>query len=101
MRIIQLIFDGDRCAWPCKDRFSHFGRDFWVHVWIVSKNQPGVCWKTSCRSVNQPGRRAERLAINPATKPALNPASMLTTVTFAAQLLSIPRSGARPPKLAP
>lgn len=42
-----------------------------------------------------------RCAINPATNPALKPASMFTTVTFAAQLLSIPRSGARPPKLAP
>jgi hypothetical protein len=31
----------------------------------------------------------------------MNPASMLTTVTFAAQLLSMPKSAANPPRLAP
>jgi len=40
-------------------------------------------------------------AISPATYPALNPASMFTTVTFDAQLLSIPSNAATPPKLAP
>jgi hypothetical protein len=41
--------------------------------------------------------RFMRLAANPAPKPL----SILTTVTPAAQELSIPRSAARPPKLAP
>ena len=40
-------------------------------------------------------------AISPATYPPLNPASIFTTVTFAAQLLSMPRRAAMPPKLAP
>ena len=40
-------------------------------------------------------------AIRPATYPPLNPASMFTTVTFDAQLLSIPNNAATPPKLAP
>jgi hypothetical protein len=45
--------------------------------------------------------RATRCAINPATYPPLKPASMFTTVTFEAQLFSIPSNAATPPKLAP
>ena len=40
-------------------------------------------------------------AIRPARKPALKPASMLTTQTFEAQLLSIPSKAANPPNAAP
>jgi hypothetical protein len=36
-----------------------------------------------------------------AEQPAPNPLSMLTTVTPVAQLVIIPNSAARPPKLAP
>ena len=42
-----------------------------------------------------------RRAISPATCPPLKPASILTATTFEAQLLSMPRSAASPPKLAP
>ena len=40
-------------------------------------------------------------AINPATYPPLNPASIFTTTTFEEQLLSMPNRAAMPPKLAP
>jgi hypothetical protein len=46
-------------------------------------------------------RAAVRRAIIPATYAALKPASMFTTHTLAAQLLSIANSAATPPKLAP
>ena len=40
-------------------------------------------------------------AISPATQPALNPASILTTATLDAQELSMPSRAERPPKFAP
>ena len=49
--------------------------------------------------VSLPGR--ERSAMTPAAYPAPNPLSMFTTVTPAAQELSIARRAARPPKEAP
>src|SRR5215471_13522910 len=57
---------------------------------------------SSPRSPREPHRPAAIFcAISPAMNPPLKPASMLTTVTFAAQLLSIPSRAAKPPKLAP
>ena len=50
---------------------------------------------------NSSPRRAAFLAIIPATYPPLNPASIFTTLTFEAQLFSIPSSAASPPKAAP
>src|SRR5208337_3388412 len=47
--------------------------------------------------VIMPRDRATFFAIIPATYPPLKPASILTTLTFDAQLFSIPINAARPP----
>ena len=70
--------------------------------WIASSSHDSRSRISNVSIRNSPSRdRAAFFAIIPATYPPLNPASILTTLTFEAQLFSIPSSAAKPPKAAP
>ena len=70
-------------------------------VALVAVRFPWRQFRQLISVAHEPRPAAARLAIKPATQPALNPASMLTTLTPAAQLLSMASNAASPPKLAP
>ena len=79
-----------------------------MNVWLTTEARfrrvtarPSVHSKMQTPITHHTRPAATFFAMRPAIYPPLNPASIFTTVTFEAQLLSMPSRAAKPPKLAP